>query len=164
MPVLVFSIPMVIRRPNEKLLEFLAPYGKEITRLALQARVAVLKQDPEAIELIYDAYNAVVTAFSLTDRLKDAFCAVAVYRGWVNISFNYGALLPDPKRRLQGTGARIRHIKIENAIELSAPEVVELIRQAATRVPRAADTKTAAHAIVKAIYPKKRRPVRDKIF
>lgn len=64
---------MAIRPPLNKLLEFLAPYGKEITRLALQARGAVLKQDPDAIELIYDAYNAVVIAFSLTDRLKDAF-------------------------------------------------------------------------------------------
>ena len=105
---------MTIRRPHDKLLEFLAPYGEEITRLALHARRAVLKQDPEAIELIYDAYNAVVTAFSQTDRLKDAFCAVAVYRDWVNLSFNYGALLPDPKGRLQGKGTRIRHIKIEN--------------------------------------------------
>jgi hypothetical protein len=66
---------MTIRRPHDKLLEFLAPYGKEITRLALDARRAVLRQDPEAIELIYDAYNAVVTAFSQTDLLKDASCS-----------------------------------------------------------------------------------------
>jgi Domain of unknown function (DU1801) len=153
---------MAIRPPHDQLLDFLAPYGEEITRLALQARGAVLKQDPQATELIYDAYNAVVTAFSLTDRLKDAFCAVAVYRDWVNLSFNYGALLADPKRRLQGKGTRIRHIKIENARELKAPEVVELIRQAAVRVPRAAGSKTTALAVVKAIYPQKRRPVAER--
>jgi hypothetical protein len=149
---------MAIRRPHGKLLEFLAPYGKETTQLALRAREAVLKQDAEAIELIYDAYNAVVTAFSATDRLKDAFCAVAVYRDYVNLGFNYGALLSDPKKRLQGKGTRIRHIKIESAAELNAPEVVELIRQAALRVPRAPGSKPPAFAIVKAIYPKKRRP------
>lgn len=153
---------MAIRPPHDQLLEFLAPYGEEITRLALQARGAVLKQDPQAIELIYDAYNAVVTAFSPTDRLKDAFCAVAVYRDWVNLSFNYGALLADPKRRLQGKGTRIRHIRLENARELRAPEVVELIRRAAVRVPRAAGSKTTALAVVKAIYPKKRRPVAER--
>ncbi|MGO9402531.1 MAG: DUF1801 domain-containing protein [Terriglobales bacterium] len=130
-----------------------------MTQLALRAREAVLKQDPEAIELIYDAYNAVVTAFSQTDRLKDAFCAVGVYRDYINLSFNHGALLPDPQKRLQGKGTRIRHIKIENAGELKAPEVVELIRQAVFRVPRAVRHKAAAQAIVKAIYPKKRRPV-----
>jgi len=68
-------------------------------------------------------------------------------------------LLPDPQKRLQGKGTRIRHIKIENAGELKAPEVVELIRQAVFRVPRAVRHKAAAQAIVKAIYPKKRRPV-----
>jgi hypothetical protein len=149
---------MAIRPPHDKLLVFLAPYRKEVTQLALRAREAILKQDPEATELIYDAYNAVVTAFSLTDRLKDAFCAVAVYRDYVNLSFNYGALLPDPQKRLRGQGARIRHIKIENAEELKASEVVELIHQAAIRVPRAAGSKMAAPAVVKAIYPKKRRP------
>jgi hypothetical protein len=149
---------MAIRPPHDKLLEFLSPYGKETTQLALRAREAVLKQDPEAIELIYDAYNAVVTAFSLTDRLKDAFCAVAVYRDYVNLGFNYGALLSDPMKRLQGKGTRIRHIKIENAGELNAPEVVELIRQAVFRVSRTAGRKAAAPAIVKAIYAKKRRP------
>ena len=148
-----------MRPPHDKLLEFLAPYRNEIVRLALRAREAILKQDPEAIELIYDAYNAVVTAFSLTDRLKDAFCAVAVYRDYVNLSFNYGALLPDPKKRLIGKGTRIRHIKIENSGGLNAPEVVELIRRAAFRVPRGAGSKVAERAIVKAIYPKKRRPV-----
>jgi hypothetical protein len=152
---------MAIRPPNDELLGFLAPYRKEITQLALRAREAILKQDPEAIELIYDAYNAVVSAFSRTDRLKDAFCAVAVYRDHVNLSLNYGALLPDPKKRLLGKGTRIRHIKIENAGELNAPEVVELIRRAALRVPRSAHSKVVEHAIVKAIYPKKHRPVRE---
>jgi hypothetical protein len=153
---------MTIRPPHGKLLEFLAPYRKEIRQLALCTREAILEQDPEAIELIYDAYNTVVTAFSLTDRLKDAFCAVAVYRDYVNLGFNYGALLPDPKKRLLGKGTRIRHIKIENAGELNAPEVVELIRRAAFRVPRAANSKVAGYAIVKAIYPKKRRPVPER--
>jgi hypothetical protein len=149
---------MPIRPPHDKLLEFLAPYRREITQLALRTREAILKQDPKAIELLYDAYNAVVTAFSLTDRLKGAFCAVAVYRDYVNLGFNYGALLPDPKRRLLGKGVRIRHIRIESPGELNAPEVVELIRQAAFRVPRAAGSKETGRAIVKAIYPKKRRP------
>jgi hypothetical protein len=148
---------MATRPPNDKWLEFLAPYGEEVMRLALRAREVILKQDPEAIELIYDAYNSVVIAFSLSDRLRDAFCAIGAYRNYVNLSFNYGALLHDPKKRLQGKGARIRHIKIENAGELKAPEVIELIRQAVLRVPRVAGSNTA-HALVKAIYPKKRRP------
>lgn len=150
---------MAIRPPHDKLLEFLTPYGREITQLALRVREAVLKEEPEAIELIYDAYNAVTTAFSATAELKGAFCHVAVYRDYVNLGFNNGALLPDPKKRLQGKGTRIRHIKIDDARELKSPEIVELIRQAACQVPRVAGSKAAAPAIVKAIYPKKRRPL-----
>jgi hypothetical protein len=105
----------------------------------------VLKQDPESIELVYDAYNAAVTTFSLTDRLKDAFCAVAVYRDHVNLSLNYGALLP------KETLARKRrsHPSHKNR-KRQRTESPGRIRQAAERVPRAAGSKTQALAIVKA--------------
>jgi hypothetical protein len=152
---------MTVRPAHDKLMKFLSPYRKEIVQLALRTRDMILKQDPEAIELIYDAYNAVVTAFSVTERLKDAFCAVAVYPNHVNLSFNYGALLPDPKKRLEGKGTRIRHIKLRSVEEINAPEIIELIRKAAFRVPRSSDRKVSGVAIVKAIYPKKRRPMQD---
>jgi hypothetical protein len=88
-------------------------YDPSIARLFLATRAVVLGAAPRASELIYDAYSAVTVAYSFSDRLKDAFCHVAAYRKHVNLGFNRGASLDDPESRLVGTGARIRHVKIE---------------------------------------------------
>jgi hypothetical protein len=41
-----------------------------------------------------------------------AFAYVAVFQAHVNVGFFYGAFLPDPACLLQGTGKRMRHVKV----------------------------------------------------
>ncbi|HVH16809.1 MAG TPA: hypothetical protein VNF72_00790 [Myxococcota bacterium] len=48
----------------------------------------------------------------------------------MNLGFNRGAELPDPDGVLVGTGARIRHVRIEKAGDLAAPAVRALLRAA----------------------------------
>jgi hypothetical protein len=149
----------VARRPSAALREFLAAYDPAITRLYLAARKAVLEAAPDANELIYDAYNAVTSAYSFTERLAEAFCHVAAYRKYVNLGFNRGAGLPDPGRILVGEGARIRHVRIERAADLSNPAVRDLLREAVAQGREASHgAEGSAQAIVKATYAVKRRP------
>jgi hypothetical protein len=125
----------------------------------MAARHAVLTAAPDATELVYDAYNAVAAAHSFTDRLKEAFCHVAAYRGHVNLGFNHGAALPDPERLLVGSGARIRHVAIAAAADLRRPGVRRLIAAAIVQGRKAgAPAPKAARSIVKAVSAKKRRP------
>jgi len=54
----------------------------------------------------------------------------------VNLGFNYGAELPDPKNLLEGTGKLFRHYKVKSVEDLSNPDLIELIKYATTyRVP-----------------------------
>ena len=75
---------------------FLEAFPPAISKLFLATRGAVLAAAPEAHELIYNAYNAVTAAYSFSGRLKEAFCHVAAYSGYVNLGFNRGGELPDP--------------------------------------------------------------------
>jgi hypothetical protein len=138
---------------------FLEPYDPAIARLFFAIRKAVLRAAPDATELIYDAYNAVTVAYSFTDRLKEAFCHVAAYQSYVNLGFNRGAALADPERLLVGSGTNIRHIRIA-AIESLQQRGVQSLLQAAVEHGRrlTPGDRGAAHFIVKATYPKKRRP------
>lgn len=118
----------------------------------------MLDAAPDASELIYDAYNAVTTAYSFTDRLGDAFCHVAAYRDYVNLGFNRGAGLPDPERLLVGKGARIRHVRVSAAADLARPAVRSLLRAAVGQGrDQSEGARGQAQAIVKAVYAKKRR-------
>jgi Domain of unknown function (DU1801) len=148
--------------PHPLLVKFLRPYPAKTRRLALAARQRVLQEDPYATELIYDAYNAVSIVFSVTERLRDAFCHVAVYTHYINLGFNNGVQLADCHSRLKGSGRRIRHIRVSTLADLRDPELRAFIRTASANA-RAKNRDSHAlsrhPAIVKAIYPHKRRPL-----
>ncbi len=148
-----------VPEPLPEYLKFLSPYGPQITQLALATRVFVLGHAPGAHELIYDAYNAVASGYSFTGRPSDAFIHVAVYAKWVNLGFNFGAQLPDPGGILRGTGNWVRHIRINEAADLENPQVAALVKAAINGAERPARAAAAGQSTVRAVYPKRRRPV-----
>jgi hypothetical protein len=148
--------------PRPEYLQFLAPYGPSITRLALAARALVFEEAGDATELIYDAYNAVATGYTFTGRPSDAFLHIAVYASWVNLGFNRGSLLEDPQKLLRGTGRWIRHIRLSDFADLERPAVRHLVRAAVASAVRpdsaASKPPEAGRSVVRAVYPKRRRP------
>jgi hypothetical protein len=153
---------MTVRRPLPALLQFLSVYDKRVVNLALAARRFVLSEAPKATESIYDAYSAVSIGYSFTGRLKESFCHVAVYRAHVNLGFNRGVDLPDPKKLLQGSGSQIRHLTIRSAADLKQPHVRRFLRMAimnAKALALANEIPTIPpQSVVKWIYAKKRQP------
>lgn len=155
-------------RPPPALIKFLKPYDREIQDLALKLRALVLEEMAPCYENIYDAYSAVAIGYGTSDRLKDGIFHIAVYSKHVNLGFNDGATLDDPKGILKGTGAQIRHITIKTPEEIRRPEIRAYVRRArrialrdARKLGEPALQKPAGVvSTVKAIYPKKRRPVK----
>src|SRR6266581_6805639 len=103
------------------LIKFLRPYDPEIRELALQLRALVLEEMAPCYENIYDAYSAVAIGYGTSDRLRDGIFHIAVYSKHVNLGFNDGASLEDPKGILQGNGNQIRHITIKSAEDIKRP-------------------------------------------
>lgn len=152
--------------PPPSLIKFLKPYDREVKDLALQLRALLLEEIAPCYENIYDAYSAVAIGYGASERLSDGIFHIAVYSKGVNLGFNDGASLADPKGILQGKGSRIRHIKIRNPADLKRPELRAYIRRARKQAlsdarklgePAPKQSKGVI-STVKAIYPKKRRP------
>ena len=57
-----------------------------------------------------------------------AFGHVNVFKAHVNIGFFTGALINDPKSMLEGTGKRMRHVKIRSEDDIDSQALQELIR------------------------------------
>ncbi len=147
------------------LVKFLRPYDRDIRDLALQLRALVLEEMAPCYENIYDAYSAVAIGYGTSERLSDGILHIAVYSKHVNLGFNDGATLPDPKGIFEGKGNRIRHITIRSSAELKRPEMRNYIRRAhrealadASKLGQRESKPTGVVSTVKAIYPKKRRP------
>jgi len=153
-------------QPPRALIKFLKPFDPEIRDLALQLRALVLEEMGPCYENIYDAYSAVAIGFGASDRLRDGIFHIAVYSNHVNLGFNDGATLDDPKGMLLGKGNRIRHITIKSPSDLARPELRSYIRRA--RKTAMADARKLGEqapekpqgvvSTVKAIYARKRRP------
>jgi hypothetical protein len=152
-------------RPPAALIQFLKPYDREIQKLALEVRALVLEEIAPCHENIYDAYSAVAIGYGPTDRLSDGVFHIAVYAKGVNLGFNQGATLADPLGILEGSGKQVRHIKIRTQSDLARPEVRAYVRRArkvaiddARKLGESPEKVEGVVSIVKAIYPKKRRP------
>src|SRR4051812_31911259 len=96
----------------------LAPFEPEIRELALAVRERVRPRVPEAVEIVYDAYNAVSIGYTFTGRTSDHFCHIAVYPKHVNLGFPMGTALPDPGGLLRGTGKACRHVRLQSLADL----------------------------------------------
>ena len=123
--------------PETQLQAFLAQYGAATQKLVKALRAAIRKRFPTAHELAYDYGTQVVIAYGPTDRGIEAMVSIVAREDEVQLHFNHGPTLPDPKKLLKGKAKMTRYLEIESARQLADPDVDALIRAAvaAAKVP-----------------------------
>ena len=96
--------------------KFLEPFPDTVQELAFWLRGYVWDLYPDCNELIYDNYNAVAFGWSVSDKIKDLICTIAVGRSTHNIQFGFywGNEIADPEKRLIGNGKQYRYIVVKN--------------------------------------------------
>ena len=104
---------------------------QELISLYTDLRQFILELDPDCNELLYHTH-ALTSVFTLSEKLSDGYCMIPIYTNHLNLGFNKGTLLIDPKNLLQGTGKLIRHIPIANKIDYRNQDVKRLILEAVT--------------------------------
>ena len=115
--------------PTEDLIRHLAEFDLSVGELALALREMVLEELPAATERIFRVY-ALVSWYSLSGKMADAFCSIVVNSRHVNLMFNRGAELADPNGLLVGSGKIIRHLKVKRPEDLKQPHLRKFIRAA----------------------------------
>lgn len=63
---------------------------------------------------------------------EGAFAYVNAFTNHVNVGFFQGAALPDPAKILQGTGKRMRHVKLRPGEAVNEAALLDLIHHAYT--------------------------------
>lgn len=109
--------------------ELLAETEASLRPIATRLREVVLEVHPEAVEVVRLGDRA--ATYGLGPRkMSEGYCYVLPYQRWVNLGFYQGALLPDPRHLLEGTGARLRHVKVRSLEDTDAPALRELVAAA----------------------------------
>ena len=149
------------KEDTKDLIKFLKPFPDNVKEITLWLREFIWLLYPSSNELIYDNYNALAIAFSLTDKASDAFCGVAVYSKYVNFGFNRGSEIIDSDKILSGKGSLYRYITIKEKKDFPKAYIKKLLKEAYTNsLARFKESKQAikGQTITKLILPVKRRP------
>ncbi len=149
-----------MREVHPELLQFLEPFDRRLTDLYLSVRRIIISRFPGINELIYDSYNTVSTAFSISDKLDDAFCHLAIYSRHLNLGFNRGNELQDSQAKLEGKGKKIRHLTIRSTDDLDLEMLQPLLDEAFSLSRRDLDPKKPVvrkRSVVKSVAARKRR-------
>jgi hypothetical protein len=140
---------------------FLAKYSPAIAADVQFARRALKRLVPRGFELVYDNYNTLAFGFSPTPRAGGAIVSVAAYPQWVTLFFLHGKGLKDPDGLLQGSGARVRSIRLAPVKLINARPVQELLRQALAPHQQELSAAPRLSSVVKSVSAKQ-RPRRPK--
>ena len=109
--------------PEAQLRSFNDRFDPTHQKFIRSVRAAVRKRFPTANELAYDYSSFFVLAYSPTDRGIDAIVSIAARADRVELYFNHGPQLPDPKKLLLGSGKQTRFVRLEAASQLAHPDV-----------------------------------------
>lgn len=110
-------------------------FPSEIKELAREVRKLIHTLFPTIVEVIWIRQKNI--GFGVGPKKKtEHFCWLMPTRNHVNLGFNYGAELSDPKKILEGTGKLFRHIKIYSSTQLKDKNLLDLLSYASTfRMP-----------------------------
>ena len=93
---------------------------------AARALEAVIREALPDVVVQYDPGNGLL-AFGRSMKMRDLLFALIPHAGWVNLQLADGALLPNPDGLIEGTGKKIRHIKVRSRQAAHEPRVVETV-------------------------------------
>lgn len=103
--------------------------SEHVGNIARGLRQLIVELYPQVVEVPWPKQN--IIGFGVgPKKMSEHFCYVGVFKGHVNLGFYHGVNLTDPKGLLEGSGKKLRHMKIAELDQLSQPAVAELISDA----------------------------------
>jgi hypothetical protein len=145
--------------PETRLASFISKYTPAIASLAESILQKMRSRYPNAIEIVYDNYNAFAIGFGPSERASEVIFSITLYPKWASLFFMQAKGLPDPKCLLKGSGTVAKHVILSSPNALDDASLMDLMQQA---VQRAAVPLSAAprHRLVIKSVSEKQRPRR----
>ena len=119
-----------VNEPDDLLAaELLSGYPEGVVVVAYWLRGVVTAAVPDAVETVYTGWKG----FGYRTSGAGYFCAVFPRPAGAQLSFEHGALLPDPHGLLRGDGRQVRHVDVRAVDDPPAAHLVELLDAAVER-------------------------------
>lgn len=110
-------------------------YSDEVRALATRTRKLVLEIMPNASEKTYWGWSN--TWYGTSEKNVDAIFAISPQKAHVNLFLLRGTEMPDPDGLLEGTGKKLRHVKIREAADVKRASLRKLLKRALVQARKA---------------------------
>ncbi len=94
--------------------------------IAIALRELVGEIDPEAVEVPRPGDRAATYGIG-PKKMSEAYAYIMPQKDRVNLGFLYGVDLPDPDGLLEGTGKKLRHVKVYDMATAESPAIRALL-------------------------------------
>jgi len=106
--------------------ELMAGKDGSLVEIATTLRNLIFQLHPESVEVVRLGDKA--ASFGVgPKKMSEAYTYVMPLKDRVNLGFYLGAELPDPQGLLDGTGKKLRHVKVRSLEIANDPAVRNLI-------------------------------------
>ena len=111
----------------EELIDGIPAEQQEIMR---QLKAVVLDIYPDSVEVVRMGDNAATYGVG-PKKMSEGFCyLMPIKKGYCNLGFYHGVEVDDPEGVLEGTGKRLRHVKIYDVTQAQSDGVRQLVSAA----------------------------------
>ena len=150
--------------PETRLASFISKYTPAIASLAESILQRMRSRYPNAIEIVYDNYNALAIGFGPSERASEVIFSITLYPKWVSLFFMQAKGLADPKCLLKGSGTVAKHVILSSPNALDDASLMDLMQQAVQRAAVPLSAATRHRLVIKSVSEKQRprRPPESK--
>ncbi len=104
-----------------------------LLEVALAARALVFDVYPETVEVVWADQGTAGYGVG-PKKMTEQFTWLAPFSKHLVFGFYLGAQLPDPAGLLEGTGAKMRHVKVRTLDDVARPELRALVVEGVNRL------------------------------
>ena len=102
---------------------------KAVKEIAQDLRALVVGLHPDTVEVPRKGDKAVSFGFG-EKKMSESYCYLMPQKDRVNIGFWWGASLDDPNTLLEGTGKKLRHIKVFDRETARSAKIAHIVHLA----------------------------------
>lgn len=117
------------RRSNEEnskiISEILRPHPEEILEIVQELRVMIKESFPDWEERGYPVWKAI----GFRDPIQGYVCGLFPFLDRVDLVFEWGVLLKDPKKKLLGQGKQIRYLRYHSRSEIVSKLILDFLKK-----------------------------------
>ena len=112
--------------PNHIAASYIASIDETLQAIVEKLHTIACSQMPGVVVTTH--HNAL--GYGTTASAATRICYIAPQKDYVNLGFVFAADIDDPHQMLQGTGKRMRHIKIKTLKDAGNPAIKPLLKAA----------------------------------